>query len=738
MSFAHPILLTAGLAAVALPILIHILFRRRRRPQAWAAMRFLEAAYRSQRQRLRLEQILLLAARCLIVLLVALALAGPLLGGQHAGGGSRDLYLVIDNAIASATQTGGRTAFSRSIETAQRLIDEADPASGDAFAVVPLAGGTPLAPTSSQTAATAALEALEATDAAPDWPAAAATIDRLARDRENDRSAVIVLLSAFREGSAPVDTALPPILGSAATPPRIVARAPAGSALPNIAVESLTPTRQLVLTSGAEAEPLAVVARLRRSDASAREEASTLLSLYADLPDQPGRDAVAAATLNWSPGERQAAATLLIAQPDRVFGAERLVTLRLEARAGDALDRDNTARAVVRTAPQVRVGVVARPRFAAAGTVEAFDAADWVTAALRPRPAGRAAIDVVPIDPAALDASITADIDTLFILSPGELRDEAWPALAAFARSGGTVAIFPDARDAVHTWPDNLARIADAAAPIGVAREPVAHDPEQLLREPQPSQSPLLAFVSGELEFLLEPVRISQSLPITTEPAGSERTVLSLDDGRPWLVELPIGTGRLLLAASAIDTNWTNLPAKPAFVPIVQEIARRGARGQIPSELSVAGQPLAPVPSALTLDAVGPTRGVRTIDLRGETDQSPTPAHAAARLARDERGRVVGLTIIEPALPAASLDPTPRAQLETWLQTWAGEDGVVLLEEDEIDADSAVRRAIASTGLPRGLGWPLLVAAGIIAVLESILSRLLTRRRAAPPARRPA
>ena len=41
MSFLHPILAGAGLAAVAIPILIHLLMRRRRRPIDFGAMRFL-------------------------------------------------------------------------------------------------------------------------------------------------------------------------------------------------------------------------------------------------------------------------------------------------------------------------------------------------------------------------------------------------------------------------------------------------------------------------------------------------------------------------------------------------------------------------------------------------------------------------------------------------------------------------------------------------------------------------
>ena len=73
MSVIHPALLAAGALAVSIPIIIHLLFRRRRKPVVWGAMRFLLEAYRRQRRRLTLEQIILLATRCLIVLLIGAA-----------------------------------------------------------------------------------------------------------------------------------------------------------------------------------------------------------------------------------------------------------------------------------------------------------------------------------------------------------------------------------------------------------------------------------------------------------------------------------------------------------------------------------------------------------------------------------------------------------------------------------------------------------------------------------------
>ena len=73
MSFLNPLLLS-GLAAVSIPIIIHFLNRRRFRRVEWAAMRFIELSVEKNRKRMDIEDLILLAIRCLLLLLLALAL----------------------------------------------------------------------------------------------------------------------------------------------------------------------------------------------------------------------------------------------------------------------------------------------------------------------------------------------------------------------------------------------------------------------------------------------------------------------------------------------------------------------------------------------------------------------------------------------------------------------------------------------------------------------------------------
>src|SRR5579885_1939342 len=69
-----PAAVVAAGAAVAIPIIIHLLNRRRFKVVTWAAMRFLLAAQRKNTRKMRLEQLVLLLVRCAVVLLLVLSM----------------------------------------------------------------------------------------------------------------------------------------------------------------------------------------------------------------------------------------------------------------------------------------------------------------------------------------------------------------------------------------------------------------------------------------------------------------------------------------------------------------------------------------------------------------------------------------------------------------------------------------------------------------------------------------
>jgi hypothetical protein len=125
MGFVQASLLTA-LAAVILPILAHLLFRRRSRPVDLGTLRFLKVAVRQDTRRRWLKRLLLLALRLACVVLLVLLFARPY-RAEFIGGGNTGLtVLLIDRSASMARKRDG-----------QRLVDHAIRQLLDALAQVP-------------------------------------------------------------------------------------------------------------------------------------------------------------------------------------------------------------------------------------------------------------------------------------------------------------------------------------------------------------------------------------------------------------------------------------------------------------------------------------------------------------------------------------------------------------------------------------------------------------------------
>src|SRR5882724_12332326 len=73
--FLNPANMVIGGALISSPIIIHLINRMRFKRLRWAAMEFLLKSQKRNRRRLIIEQLLLLALRCLLIALAALLLA---------------------------------------------------------------------------------------------------------------------------------------------------------------------------------------------------------------------------------------------------------------------------------------------------------------------------------------------------------------------------------------------------------------------------------------------------------------------------------------------------------------------------------------------------------------------------------------------------------------------------------------------------------------------------------------
>ena len=693
--FVAPWIAVAGAACVSVPIIIHLLSRRRRPPVLWAAMRFVLEAWQARRRRLRLQQLLLLVVRCLIPIILGLALAQPLLSeGGLLGQAGQTVHLVIDNSLtADAPDASGATALSRHQEAALAVIESLG--SGDEVGLTLLSNSSrdqSLPPQREHDRVAAAVKRLEVTKGQADVGEA---LDEVASRIMGDesRSHQVVLLSDFREGSGRVDDPLPPNLFNSDRV-QLEYAMPADSAIEQVRIVDIQPLRRVVLRDGGVDDLASQSLVQLERDGERLPETVTTLTATSTAGRQSTRD------VNWLQGQREAVVDFNLPVDDQDDGVSRI---RVESGTMTAAQQRHV---LVEVQDVLRVVILDREHLGRDQLPLELDAARWIERALRP--IDELPIEVRRIDPIAMVPSDLVDADAVFLLRPDLLQSDGWESIGTFREAGGLVMVSPPGERQVQGWTEAMVQAMDIDWTFAAERTEL--DPAEGLVVADTDES-VLRVIGAELPTLLEPVDVRQLVEV--EPGMNGIVSVRTAEGRPLLVTESVpGRGTLAFLSTAPRLDWTNLPAKPLMVPLIQETLRgglhlsRGKQQAVVGDLdwnqdmaSRRGEIRHPDGTSILLD---PTNNDIVIDRPGVWSMM------------DDNGthRSWIVANVDPA--AGDLDRQSSEAVGQWLEetgTW-----------------NEISTATATTGPGRSLVWLLLGVAAALLVIESLLARWFSPR----------
>lgn len=603
--FLHPALLW-GTALATVPILIHLLNRRRHRRLPWGAMRFVLAAYKRTRRRVQLENWLLLFLRTAAVLLLAFALARPFLERASPLAALTERRRALVLAIDASASTGYRefeSVHEAILARARAVLAELDGTRGDrvhlleaARSVRPLSERTP-------DDALAALSTLsQPRDEALDL---AALLEELVGLAEEDAgtsgqcSLEMRLLTDLQRGSfAPAADPGLTDPASARVTAALDRLAELGVTLfvedlggglprpPNLGIVALSPLTN-VLGAGATTE---VGVRVANHGPTGR--AGVRVALEVDGVRQPSRELDV-------PARAEATAVFTVRLDSSGYHA---LTAELE---GDRLAIDDRRDTVLFVPPPLRVLLVnGDPR-----DDVALDELGILRAVLEPgddEPARATGGRFLPfqceeVAAAALSGlgSELARFDVVVVANVASFPADFVEALEPWVARGGALLV---------TLGDRSADPAALAALNARLWRPDESGlfPARLLRPVSVSdryaeyfraatfevEHPALAFFADERwrPYLTE-------LPIhafvACEPLSSARVLARLDDEdrSPLLVERVYERGHVFLWTTTIDGDWNTFPRSPAtLVPLMHELLRYGGRvARPPRDVGVGG-----------------------------------------------------------------------------------------------------------------------------------------------------
>ena len=690
-----PLMALAGVVAVLIPLIIHLLFRRRRRPMQWAAMQFIIQAWAARRRRVRMEQWILLTLRCLVPLILGLALAQPLLGDSSWLGGSTHRYIVIDNGVAtSAISPGGETDFELIREQASNFIRSSN--HGDRVTIIettrPLA---PTHPTSDPEQAADHIESIQQSFLESNLETTLRGISRSIENQPGDESHELIVFSPFRSGSIRTRDASELEFPTGTT---LRFSSPATDPLENIRFTSIEPLRRFMLRDPGEIE--SGQASLGRTATATIVRDGTTLEEREISISASTNGGTTHRTYGWKTGQQEAEVEI---QLPPVRGDEDSPTIKVTIDTVDANPIDNTWYLSMDMVERIRFLILDRP----SDGFQGVNQSRWLEFALNPGELDLMEVQVM--DPMAIMTSDLEDLDVLVVARPDLLQDTGIDLVDSFKEQNGIVLLFPPADQEIHHWTTMVQEKLDL--PWQWNQEVRTHDEPMGLRGSDASRR-YLAPIAGDLPVLLESIRVMKSLEL--DPSSDANVLLTLEDGSPLLVVTnpgEDGSGTIIHTTTPMDPAWTDLPTKPLMVPLFQELIRSSISNQRVKQQQLVGSSFKSSGSSIIDDS-----GVRIPIDPGTSTTISAPDHPGNWVVRSRMNEDVGTVSVNITPGSTNTNIVDTSNLPSLL----GGSG----SWTEMTRDNSGNPSIAGPGT--SLTRLLLLVLLIIIIIETILSRLFT------------
>jgi hypothetical protein len=604
LGFANAPLLYA-LAAAGVPVVIHLLNKRKYREVPWAAMRFLMAAVRKNRRRLRVEQWLLLAIRTLVVLLVVAAMARPFLEsfGAVFVGQRTHKVIVIDGSLSMAYKSGESSRFEQAKAVAAQLVKDAR--RGDAVSLIVM-GSPPRVvidvPSQSMAEVKKEIDELAQSDGGTDLAATFEKVDKVLAVSAIDQKEVIFLTdlqaASWRPPADATDALRRAITRLEASRPRSVVIDLGKSGGENRAVTELK-LEAPVVTVGA---PVLIRATLRNFGSTRSDGARARLTADGRVgPEEP---------TELAPGED----VPVVFRQQFATPGDHVVEVSID---NDLLDRDNRRWLVVPVRESLSVLLVDGDFKSEPYQAET----DYLAQALAPgeeSPGQPRPIKVEVVSESRILLGDLAPYDVVVLCNVAQFSPKEVAALDDFLKQGGGVVIFGGNQVIAGNY--NRLLHADGKgllpASFGSAMGDAAKKEVAFYFNPLGYRHPIIAAFQGETE----PVTAGLTQAFSRQyhkldiPRGSQAEIaLAFDNGDPAVVEGKRHRGMVIVVATSADTGWTTWPIHKSYVPVMQEIVLRAAAGRLSERNIRVGQPF-----DQSFPADGASAPVKVVPPRGQ------------------------------------------------------------------------------------------------------------------------
>jgi hypothetical protein len=605
----HLNLLLWGGLATSVPLIIHLLNRRRFRVVRWAAMEFVLKAVKHNKKRVRLENLLLLLLRMLLILFIALIVARPWSSGgimTFLPGASESIerIFIIDDSASLDQKFGGETAYDRSLKSVVKFCDDLV-AEKSLDVVTIVLGSQPdkaFAPRLTPQAAKEHLGRLpkKPVDVPINLVAAVKTVTSGAASKEADkesgderRQILYVMTDMRRVDWVGVNQEKAKDLAqqlrdfSREDKTEILLVDVASNDTGNLGVIDFKCRERIVVTE----VPTRFEATIKNFGRSTIEDVQIMLKV--------GQSSVPARTIDEiGPGQTK---VVRLSHTFREPGVEPL-SIKLVGGRGekDILARDDQRHLSIEVFDSIRVLVIdGEP------STESFQGeVDFLVPAMAPPGDTLSGVLVKKIREDDILDEILTRYHAIVVCNLEYWPEERLLALHSFVKHGGGLAFFLGDQVDSSRYMRDFWNKGKGLLPCPIGELEGSGDPEKPFRFTAPENKHLLTkLFQGNDNIFLRKIRFWKRFAIPDfdpEKLGKEEisrkpgVVLSFDDKKntPAIVERTFGEGRVLLLNTSADQEWNNWAKNLSYVIVNQELARFLAPSASAQRNLSAGQPL--------------------------------------------------------------------------------------------------------------------------------------------------
>jgi hypothetical protein len=562
-----------GLVAAAVPIVIHLLNRRRVKRVKFSSLEFLDEVNKQRMRRVNLRRILILILRTLAILALVFAFARPTLrtGLLFAGSVPKNVVVCLDASFSmgAAMETG--TAFDAAEKIARDIVDEAK--GSDVINVIAFAKHADALLEQGTRNKGVVKSAIERVSLSSETTSIRSGIDRALEliEKSDVEGGEVYVVSDFRanEDSSLVDEAKLP------ADVRVYFVPVYDEAVDNVSIDRVAVPRKLVRPGEVVKVGVSVTNHARLANASVPLEVVV------------EGDRKAEQVVELEPGATQTVTfPLSLAEPGRYHGRV--------AKNHDRLPADDDRFFLIEVSKTIPVTIVTGHRRTPTDTQ--VPPVFYVEKALNPRGTLEGEFAVRVIEERDLTATGLATGGTVVWVGPQHLEPKRMALLERHVRRGGGLLVFLGGADP-GLWNDPTFR---ALVGIRGATEKTSES-RSAFTSFEKAHPVFNLFNKEELELLS---RAKVRAYTAARGVAPDSVIAYLGGGDPAMWECVRGRGRVLVFAASPDLLTGDIPLSPMFLPLVHtSVSYLASSGEAPgADERLVGSPIAFTVSQAGLD----------------------------------------------------------------------------------------------------------------------------------------